>query len=216
MCFFFFYIAVDSRPYIFVFPSCSRLCFNYHLDHFKNRDKRNLPFTPILASVNRLIRYHLGTVAKGSFIITLVKIPRMILMYIHSQLKGKVRVLCLVRFSWAHQTSFLHIVGYKCFLQRLNKVGSHSSSLSPIYISHMPWKKMSGTAQLAKCPRKWQQRSVSLTVSLLTSEQNQGKWPLTLVWERIFLFEQEEQETKVSLRSQEIHKICKSPEGLTD
>ncbi|XP_020725119.1 choline transporter-like protein 1 isoform X2 [Odocoileus virginianus] len=57
--------------------------------YYFTRDKRNLPFTPILASINRLIRYHLGTVAKGSFIITLVKIPRMILMYIHSQLKGK-------------------------------------------------------------------------------------------------------------------------------
>lgn len=57
--------------------------------YYFTRDKRNLPFTPILASVNRLIRYHLGTVAKGSFIITLVKIPRMVLMYIHSQLKGK-------------------------------------------------------------------------------------------------------------------------------
>ncbi|KAG8508554.1 Choline transporter-like protein 1, partial [Galemys pyrenaicus] len=57
--------------------------------YYFTRDKRNLPFTPILASVSRLIRYHLGTVAKGSFIITLVKIPRMILMYIHSQLKGK-------------------------------------------------------------------------------------------------------------------------------
>lgn len=56
-----------------------------------DREKRNLPFTPILASVNRLVCYHLGTVAKGSFIITLVKIPRMILMYIHTQLKGKVR-----------------------------------------------------------------------------------------------------------------------------
>lgn len=84
----------DSRPFIFifVFSLCSRLCFNYLSDHFLNRDKRNLPFTPILASVNRLIRYHLGTVAKGSFIITLVKIPRMILLYIHSQLKGKVGV----------------------------------------------------------------------------------------------------------------------------
>uniref|UniRef100_A0A8C2NRM9 Choline transporter-like protein n=1 Tax=Capra hircus TaxID=9925 RepID=A0A8C2NRM9_CAPHI len=60
--------------------------------YYFTRDKRNLPFTPILASVNRLIRYHLGTVAKGSFIITLVKIPRMILMYIHSQLKGKSRI----------------------------------------------------------------------------------------------------------------------------
>lgn len=57
--------------------------------YYFTRNKRDLPFTPILASVNRLIRYHLGTVAKGAFIITLVKIPRMILMYIHSQLKGK-------------------------------------------------------------------------------------------------------------------------------
>nr|XP_013800690.1 PREDICTED: choline transporter-like protein 1 [Apteryx mantelli mantelli] len=57
--------------------------------YYFTREKRNLPFTPILASVNRLICYHLGTVAKGSFIIALVKIPRMILMYIHTQLKGK-------------------------------------------------------------------------------------------------------------------------------
>ncbi|NWS41012.1 CTL1 protein, partial [Probosciger aterrimus] len=57
--------------------------------YYFTREKRNLPFTPILASVNRLVCYHLGTVAKGSFIITLVKIPRMILMYIHTQLKGK-------------------------------------------------------------------------------------------------------------------------------
>ncbi|KAM9329631.1 choline transporter-like protein 1 [Gastrophryne carolinensis] len=57
--------------------------------YYFTRNKNNLPFTPIIASVNRLIRYHLGTVAKGAFIITLVKIPRMILMYIHTQLKGK-------------------------------------------------------------------------------------------------------------------------------
>ncbi|MEE6508556.1 hypothetical protein FKM82_021886 [Ascaphus truei] len=57
--------------------------------YYFTRNKKDLPFTPILASVNRLIRYHLGTVVKGAFIITLVKIPRMILMYIHSQLKGK-------------------------------------------------------------------------------------------------------------------------------
>ncbi|OXB58766.1 hypothetical protein ASZ78_000530 [Callipepla squamata] len=57
--------------------------------YYFTREKRNLPFTPILASVNRLVCYHLGTVAKGSFIITLVKIPRMILTYVHTQLKGK-------------------------------------------------------------------------------------------------------------------------------
>ncbi|XP_030251489.1 choline transporter-like protein 1 isoform X3 [Sparus aurata] len=57
--------------------------------YYFTRDKNRLPVTPILSSVLRLFRYHLGTVAKGSFIITLVKIPRLILMYIHNQLKGK-------------------------------------------------------------------------------------------------------------------------------
>ncbi|XP_052471363.1 choline transporter-like protein 1 isoform X2 [Carassius gibelio] len=57
--------------------------------YYFTRDKTKLPVTPILSSVLRLARYHLGTVAKGSFIITLVKIPRLILMYIHNQLKGK-------------------------------------------------------------------------------------------------------------------------------
>uniref|UniRef100_A0A3Q3W1J7 Choline transporter-like protein n=1 Tax=Mola mola TaxID=94237 RepID=A0A3Q3W1J7_MOLML len=57
--------------------------------YYFTRDKNRLPVTPILSSVLRLVRYHMGTVAKGSFIITLVKIPRLILMYIHKQLKGK-------------------------------------------------------------------------------------------------------------------------------
>ncbi|XP_072114299.1 choline transporter-like protein 1 [Mobula birostris] len=57
--------------------------------YYFTRDKNDLPATPILSSMRRLIMYHLGTVAKGSFIITLIKIPRMILVYIHSQLKGK-------------------------------------------------------------------------------------------------------------------------------
>ncbi|XP_069029622.1 choline transporter-like protein 1 isoform X1 [Embiotoca jacksoni] len=57
--------------------------------YYFTRDKNRLPVTPILSSVLRLARYHLGTVAKGSFIITLVKIPRLVLMYVHNQLKGK-------------------------------------------------------------------------------------------------------------------------------
>ncbi|XP_034038160.1 choline transporter-like protein 1 isoform X2 [Thalassophryne amazonica] len=57
--------------------------------YYFTRDKNRLPVTPILSSVLRLMRYHLGTVAKGSFIITLVKIPRLLLMYVHNQLKGK-------------------------------------------------------------------------------------------------------------------------------
>ncbi|XP_046900420.1 choline transporter-like protein 1 isoform X2 [Hypomesus transpacificus] len=57
--------------------------------YYFTRDKSQLPLTPVLTSVLRLIRYHLGTVAKGAFIITLVEIPRLFLTYIHSQLKGK-------------------------------------------------------------------------------------------------------------------------------
>ncbi|KAL0974254.1 hypothetical protein UPYG_G00217750 [Umbra pygmaea] len=57
--------------------------------YYFTRDKTKLPLTPILSSVLRLMRYHLGTVAKGSFIITLIKVPRLMLMYIHNQLKGK-------------------------------------------------------------------------------------------------------------------------------
>ncbi|XP_031735513.1 choline transporter-like protein 1, partial [Anarrhichthys ocellatus] len=59
--------------------------------YYFTRDKNRLPVTPILSSILRLVRYHLGTVAKGAFIITLVKIPRLFLMYIHNQLKGKVQ-----------------------------------------------------------------------------------------------------------------------------
>ncbi|MGH0132666.1 UNVERIFIED_CONTAM: hypothetical protein FKN15_050032 [Acipenser sinensis] len=52
-------------------------------------DKNNPPSYPILSSISNLFNYHLGTVAKGSLIITLVRIPRVVLTYIHSTLQGK-------------------------------------------------------------------------------------------------------------------------------
>lgn len=57
--------------------------------YYFTRDKSQIPALPVISSMLRTTRYHLGTLAKGSFIITLVKIPRLILTYIHSQLKGK-------------------------------------------------------------------------------------------------------------------------------
>ncbi|XP_067846063.1 choline transporter-like protein 3 [Heptranchias perlo] len=64
-----------------------------------NRDKNNPPSNPILRSISRLFNYHLGTVVKGSFIITLVRIPRIVLLYVHSSLKGKESACarCLVK-----------------------------------------------------------------------------------------------------------------------
>ncbi|CAL1601349.1 unnamed protein product [Knipowitschia caucasica] len=57
--------------------------------YYFTRNKSQMTSVPILKAMGRTFRYHLGTLAKGSFIITLVKIPRLILMYMHSQLKGK-------------------------------------------------------------------------------------------------------------------------------
>lgn len=44
--------------------------------------------SPVLYSIGKLIKYHLGSVAKGSFLITLFKIPRLILTYVHAKLSA--------------------------------------------------------------------------------------------------------------------------------
>ncbi|XP_048207961.1 choline transporter-like protein 3 isoform X2 [Perognathus longimembris pacificus] len=54
-----------------------------------NRNKNNPPDRPILSSLSILFCYHQGTVAKGSFLITVTRIPRMVLMYMYNTLKEK-------------------------------------------------------------------------------------------------------------------------------
>lgn len=51
------------------------------------RDRSNLP-CPVGRSIRRLFCYHMGTVAFGSFLITLLQIPRIILAYITEKLKS--------------------------------------------------------------------------------------------------------------------------------
>ncbi|XP_022315112.2 choline transporter-like protein 1 isoform X1 [Crassostrea virginica] len=55
--------------------------------YFK-RDKSSLG-CPILTGIWRIIRYHMGSIAFGSFIIAVVRLARMILAYIQSRLRGK-------------------------------------------------------------------------------------------------------------------------------
>jgi len=50
------------------------------------RDRSNLP-CPVGRSIRRLVLYHLGSVAFGSFLITILKIPRIILSYVDQKLK---------------------------------------------------------------------------------------------------------------------------------
>ncbi|XP_033738048.1 LOW QUALITY PROTEIN: choline transporter-like protein 1 [Pecten maximus] len=56
---------------------------------FFTRNKNKLGM-PICSSIKRLIRYHLGSIAFGSFIIALVRLLRLILGYIQRKLKGRV------------------------------------------------------------------------------------------------------------------------------
>jgi choline transporter-like protein 3 len=55
------------------------------------RNKNDPPDRPILSSLSVLFCYHQGTVVKGSFFITVTRIPRVVLMCIHNTVKGKVR-----------------------------------------------------------------------------------------------------------------------------
>lgn len=55
------------------------------------RNKNDPSDGPILSSLSILFCYHQGTVVKGSFLITMVRIPRTILMYVYNTLKDKVR-----------------------------------------------------------------------------------------------------------------------------
>jgi len=65
---------------------------------FAVRNKRNLDF-PIFRSFFNLVRYHLGTVAVGSLIISLVQFVRSILATLQFYLKGHEGVIskCLFR-----------------------------------------------------------------------------------------------------------------------
>nr|XP_008999999.2 choline transporter-like protein 3 isoform X3 [Callithrix jacchus] len=52
-----------------------------------NRSQSDPPDHPILSSLSILFFYHQGTVVKGSFLIPVVRIPRIIVMYMHNALK---------------------------------------------------------------------------------------------------------------------------------
>jgi len=56
--------------------------------YFFIEDKSAISF-PILHGIGITIKHHLGSLALGSFIITLVKIPRYILLWFQNQMKGK-------------------------------------------------------------------------------------------------------------------------------
>ncbi|KAF1553746.1 Choline transporter-like protein 3, partial [Eudyptula albosignata] len=52
-------------------------------------NKNSPPPHPVLSSISVLFCYHLGTAVKGSFLITILRIPRIVLLYLYNILKQK-------------------------------------------------------------------------------------------------------------------------------
>ncbi|KAF3852079.1 hypothetical protein F7725_005434 [Dissostichus mawsoni] len=106
--------------------------------YYFTRNKSQMPATPILSSMARTFRYHLGTLAKGSFIITLVKIPRLILMYIHSQLKGKnaytATAINSTNFCTSARDAFLILVENALRVAAINTVGDFVLFLGKVLV----------------------------------------------------------------------------------
>lgn len=74
---------------------------------FHCRNKSKLSSHPILCSISVLFCYHLGTVVKGSLIIPIMRVPRIILLSVYNILKNKVgsyfRFLTPQHSNWANK-----------------------------------------------------------------------------------------------------------------
>ncbi|KAG7299787.1 hypothetical protein JYU34_016796 [Plutella xylostella] len=67
---------------------CQQMTIAGAVSHWYFRGK-HAHSSPVLYSIGKLVKYHLGSVAKGSFLITLFKIPRLILTYLHAKLSAR-------------------------------------------------------------------------------------------------------------------------------
>ncbi|CAB3252104.1 unnamed protein product [Arctia plantaginis] len=67
---------------------CQQMTIAGAVSHWYFRGPNAHP-SPVLYSIGKLVKYHLGSVAKGSFLITLFKIPRLILTYLHAKLSAR-------------------------------------------------------------------------------------------------------------------------------
>ncbi|XP_032551868.1 choline transporter-like protein 3 [Chiroxiphia lanceolata] len=67
-----------------------------------NRNKNSPPPHPVLSSISVLFCCHLGTAVKGSFLITVLRIPRIVLLFLYNILKQKKNTKCLFKccFCW--------------------------------------------------------------------------------------------------------------------
>lgn len=83
--------------------------------------KKNVPYFTLTASIYRTVRFHLGTLAFGSFIITLCRIIRILLEYIDQKLKKwdnecTRAVMCCCRFFFWLLENFLKFLNRNAYI----------------------------------------------------------------------------------------------------
>uniref|UniRef100_A0AC35UF86 Choline transporter-like protein n=1 Tax=Rhabditophanes sp. KR3021 TaxID=114890 RepID=A0AC35UF86_9BILA len=83
--------------------------------------KKDVPMFPVLKSMRRAIRFHLGSLATGSLIIAIVKFIKAILDWLHARLFGAQNIIlriifkCLSIFFWLLET-FLKFLNRNAFI----------------------------------------------------------------------------------------------------
>uniref|UniRef100_A0A8C6TYY9 Choline transporter-like protein n=1 Tax=Neogobius melanostomus TaxID=47308 RepID=A0A8C6TYY9_9GOBI len=104
--------------------------------YYFTRNKSQMPSVPILKSMGRTLRYHLGTIAKGSFIITLVKIPRLILTYIHRKCLYICPIITInsTSFCTSARDAFVILVENALRVAAINTVGDFVLFLGKVLI----------------------------------------------------------------------------------
>nr|XP_044994723.1 choline transporter-like protein 3 isoform X2 [Jaculus jaculus] len=90
-----------------------------------NRNRNDPPARPILSSISTLFCYHQGTVAKGSFVIPVARLPRVALMYIHSTLSGK-------RSPWSKGAFRCCYCGFWCLARYLHHLNQDAYTATAI------------------------------------------------------------------------------------
>ncbi|NXS17039.1 CTL3 protein, partial [Mystacornis crossleyi] len=100
-----------------------------------NRNKNNPPPHPVLSSMSVLFCYHLGTAVKGSFLITILRIPRIVLLYLYNILNQKKNAKCLFSccFRWVCcQESCL-----RCFNQVCSVISAPQPTLKILAVTYL-------------------------------------------------------------------------------
>ncbi|XP_040607882.1 choline transporter-like protein 3 isoform X2 [Mesocricetus auratus] len=90
-----------------------------------NRNQSDPPAHPILSSLSILFCYHQGTAVKGSFLITLTRIPRVILMHIYNTLKEPCG-------AWSRGVFRCNYCGFRCLARHLQHLNQNAYTAAAI------------------------------------------------------------------------------------